>query len=77
MSGRYSGAKKPVEITRPDGTTAQYESGSAASRAEHITQSDISAMCRGTMTAAKGKKARFIDTFTPSPPEPRVDDASL
>lgn len=64
MSGRYSGAKKPVEITRADGTTAQYESGSEASRREGITQSDISAMCRGHVKACKGKTARFIETMS-------------
>lgn len=54
-------SKRAVMITRPDGTTEQYESGTEASREEGVSQSDISKMAR-TGYKHKGFSAKFVDS---------------
>ena len=40
------GQKKPIIVTRPDGSEHEYQSQSAAALVEGISQSDLSEMCR-------------------------------
>jgi hypothetical protein len=57
---------RPVIITRPDGTEVEYQSQSAAARAEPlIQQSLISEMCRGKRASLHGYKARWAQVITP------------
>ncbi len=59
--------RRPVILTRPDGSEVEYPSQNVASAGEKfkIMQTSISLLCRGVKQEIGGYKARFKDSSGP------------
>jgi hypothetical protein len=60
MKRNNGDVSKAVIVCRPDGTEMEYRSGSAAAKAEGLTQPMVSQLCRNAISH-RGFTVRFKD----------------